>query len=97
MSRQLHDVPMPRERIIVNAESRRCIEMGPSRTREIEVLLPWRTLQIAHSTNDPLISIACLTDTQNALQCIEIAIEMFEIDLEFVESNSQLPALNSRV
>lgn len=52
------------------------------------------TLQIAHSTNESLISLACLTDTQNASRCAEIAVE-FGIDSELVENDLRLLPFNS--
>lgn len=64
-----------RERVIMNGESRGCIEMRPSRR---EVLQPLYALQIAHSTNDPRISIACLRKMHRDAPK---SIETFRIDL----------------
>lgn len=65
MSIQLHDVLVPRERIILNGKSRDCIEMENhgAVTLERNQSVP-ATLQIAHSTNDSLISLACLADAK---------------------------------
>lgn len=96
VSMQLHDVPVPREQVIVNGESRG-IEMGPSCMRETKVFQ--HAADRAFDKWSSYFDRMSRLDTQNASQCAEINRypDEFEIDLDFVESDLRLSPFNFRI